>query len=166
MTGHAQGGVASRGPSFLFSGRRLLAGLGCALIAAGPVGVVVAHGGGSATAKAAPAAAPACASVGRGTARPSQVPAAVLPPGTTVTSVRHPRVGMTLVTGVVATPFRSAVEFYVTKLPAAGYINTTGDAEMDEAESFFRGAEVVGKWKVNGILGCPEAVRLALFVRT
>jgi len=90
----------------------------------------------------------------------------VLPPRTTVTSVRHPRVGTTLVSGVVATPFRSAVEFFVTKLPAAGYINTTGDAEMDEAGSFFRGADVVGKWKVNGILGCPEAVRLALFVRT
>ena len=61
-------------------------------------------------------------------------------------------------------PFRTAVEFFVTKLPAAGYLNTTGDAEMDEAESFFRGAAVQGKWKVNGILGCNEAVRLTLFV--
>jgi hypothetical protein len=36
---------------------------------------------------------------------------------------------------------------------------------MDEAESNFRGASVRGKWKVNGILGCAEAVRLTLFVR-
>ena len=52
----------------------------------------------------------------------------------------------------------------MTKLPAAGYVNTTGDAEMDEAESFFQGARVLGKWRVNGILGCPDAVRLTLFV--
>jgi hypothetical protein len=93
------------------------------------------------------------------------VPAAVLPPGTIVTSVRHPWSGTTMVNGVVARPFRSAVEFFVTKLPAAGYVNTTGDAEMDEAGSYFQGAEVLGKWKVNGILGCPEAVGLALFIR-
>ena len=82
----------------------------------------------------------------------------------TVTAVKHPRAGMILVQGVVASPFRSAVEFFVVKLPAAGYLNTTGDAEMDEAESFFQGSGVPGKWKVNGILGCPEAVRLALIV--
>ena len=166
MTRNAQRGVASRGPSFLFSGRRLLAGLGCVLIAAGPAGVVLLHGGGDGTAAAARMAAPSCASPERAIALPSQVPGAVLPTGTVLTSVQHPRAGTTLVRGVVATPFRSAVEFFVTKLPAAGYINTAGDAEMDEAESFFRGAEVAGKWKVNGILGCPGAVRLTLFVRT
>ena len=71
-----------------------------------------------------------------------------------------------MVSGVVASPFRSAVEFFVTELPAAGYVNTAGDAEMDEAESFFQGASLTGKWKVNGILGCPDAVRLALLVTT
>jgi hypothetical protein len=35
---------------------------------------------------------------------------------------------------------------------------------MDEAESFFRGAEMRGKWKVNGILNCPSAVTLTLLV--
>jgi hypothetical protein len=143
----------------------MLASLGCALVAAGAVGIAVLHGGGNGTAEAARVAAPACASVERGIAPPSQIPAAVLPPGAVVTSISHPRDGITLVNGVVASPFRSAVEFFVTKLPAAGYVNTVGDAEMDEAESNFRGASVRGKWKVNGILGCAEAVRLTLFVR-
>jgi hypothetical protein len=164
MIKHAQRGAASPGPSLLLTGRRMLASLGCALIAAVAVGIVVLHGGGSGTAEAARVAAPSCASAERGIAPPPEVPAAVLPPGTTVTSVKRPRAGMTLVQGVVASPFRSAVEFFVVKLPAAGYLNTTGDAEMDEAESFFRGAEMRGKWKVNGILNCPSAVTLTLLV--
>jgi hypothetical protein len=143
----------------------MLASLCCALLAAGAVGIAVMHGGGHGNAEAAArVAAPACASVERGIAPPPEIPAAVLPPGTVVTSVSHPQAGMTMVNGVVASTFRGAVEFFVAKLPAAGYVNTTGDAEMDEAESFFRGATVRGKWKVNGIPGCPEAVTLALYV--
>jgi hypothetical protein len=81
-------------------------------------------------------------------------------------SVTHPLDGMTLVTGVVPHEFRDAVDFFVTKLPAAGYRNGTGDAEMDEAEAFFTGPNVRGKWKVNGIANCAGAVTLALYVRT
>jgi len=164
----AQRGAGTPGPSFPLTGRRMLASLGCALLAAVAVGIVVMHGGGSGTAEAAATRVnvPACASASKGIPPPPDVPAAVLPPDTVVTSVEHPRSGMTLVTGVVASPFRSAVEFFLTKLPAAGYVNTTGDAEMDEAESFFRGAALSGKWKVNGILGCPNAVTLALYVKS
>jgi len=162
-----RGAVSSPGPSPPLTGRRMLASLCCALIAAAGVSIAVMHGGGNGTAEAAArVAAPACASVERGIAPPPEIPAAVLPPGTIVTSVERPQPGMTLVGGVVASSFRTAVEFYVTKLPAAGYLNTVGDAEMDEAESRFRGATVRGKWKVNGILGCPEAVTLALYVRS
>jgi hypothetical protein len=142
----------------------MIASLGCMLIAAGAATVVVLHGGGNGTAEAARVAAPACAAVERGIAPPPEIPAAVLPPGTVVTSVSRPQKGMTLVNGVVASHFRSAVEFFVSDLPGAGYVNTTGDAEMDEAESFFQGATIRGKWRVNGILGCSDAVRLTLFV--
>ncbi|HEX9352179.1 MAG TPA: hypothetical protein VF877_12985 [Gaiellaceae bacterium] len=99
-------------------------------------------------------------------ARPAEVPAAVLPPQTALTSVAHPIAGMTLVTGVVSQDFRSAVSFFVTKMPAAGYRNGAGDAEMDEAEALFTGPNLHGKWKLNGILGCPGAVTLALYVRS
>lgn len=165
MARNAQRGATSPGPSSPLTGRRMLAALCCAVLAAGVAGIVLLHGGGNGNAEAATrVAAPECASVERGIAPPPEIPAAVLPPGTVVTEVKRPQAGMTLVNGVVSSSFRSAVEFFVTKLPAAGYLNTTGDAEMDEAESFFRGAAVQGKWKVNGILGCNEAVRLTLFV--
>jgi hypothetical protein len=94
------------------------------------------------------------------------VPAAVLPPQTVLTSVKHPLAGMTLVTGVVSQEFRSAVDFFVTKMPAAGYRLGAGDAEMDEAEALFTGPNLRGKWKVNGIPNCPGAVTLALYVRS
>ena len=156
-------------PPFPFIGRRMLAAACCTPLAAAAVGLVAVHGGGNGNAEAAAPriSAPACASVERGTiAPPPEISAAVLPPETVITSVKHPRPGMTLVNGVVAAPFRAAVEFYVTKLPAAGFVNTVGDAEMGEAESFFVGAGVRGKWKVNGIPLCAGAVKLAVYVKT
>lgn len=72
--------------------------------------------------------------------------------------------GRTVVVGVIPGDFRSAVAFFVQKLPVSGYRNLSGDAEMDEAEAFFAGDGLRGKWKVNGILGCAEAVTLALYV--
>ena len=150
-------------------GRRMLASACCIPLAAAAVGLVAVHGGGNGNAEAAATrvSAPACASVERGTtAPPPEISAAVLPPETVITSVKHPHPGMTLVNGVVAEPFRSAVEFYVVKLPSAGYVNTVGDAEMGEAESFFVGAGVRGKWKINGIPLCANAVKLALYVKT
>jgi hypothetical protein len=73
---------------------------------------------------------------------------------------------MTLVTGVISREFRNAVQYFIADMPQSGYRNGTGDAEMDEAEARFTGPGVRGKWKVNGILGCPGAVTLALYVRT
>ena len=146
----------------------MLAAACCIPLAAAAVGFVAVRGGGNGNAEAAATrvSAPACASVERGTTAPPQISAAVLPPETVITSVKHPRPGMTLVNGVVAAPFTSAVRFFVTKLPEAGYVNTMGDAEMGEAESFFVGAGVRGKWKLNGIPLCADAVRLALYVKT
>jgi hypothetical protein len=161
-----QRGAGSSGPLSPYLGRRMLAALCCALLAAVAVGIVVKHGGGNGAAEAAATQArtPACASAPKGVTPPPEIPAAVLPPGTVITSVDHPRSGITLVSGVVPLQFRSAVEFFVTELPPAGFRNTVGDAEMDEAESFFDGPGVTGKWKVNGILACPDAVTLALYV--
>jgi len=72
---------------------------------------------------------------------------------------------MTLVTGVVSQEFSRAVDFFVTKLPAAGYRLGSGDAEMGEAEALFTGPSLRGKWKVNGIPNCAGAVSLGLYVR-
>jgi hypothetical protein len=71
----------------------------------------------------------------------------------------------TLVTGVIPLEFLTAVAFYVSELPRRGYQLGGGDAEMSEAEALFLGAMVRGKWKVNGIPNCPNAVLLSLLVR-
>ncbi len=150
-----------------FVGRRVFAGLVCALLAAVAVGFAAGQNRGKSgrPAVAAPVG-PGCARAAKAVGRPDEVPAAVLPPGTVLTSVVRSPGGVTLVTGVVPSEFRNAVQFFVTKLPAAGFRNGVGDAEMDEAEALFSGPGVQGKWKVNGILGCPGAVTLALYVRS
>jgi hypothetical protein len=160
-------GAGSTGPPPRI-GRKTLVLLCCLPLAAVAVGVALKHGGGNgAQAAAPPSKTPACAHVQKkAIARPAAVPAAVLPPGTVLTSVDRPVHGMTLVTGVVPQQFSAAVQFFVTKMPAAGYLNGIGDAEMDEAEAVFSGRGVQGKWKVNGIINCPNAVTLVLFVRT
>jgi hypothetical protein len=166
VTGITGKGAGRSGPRLPIR-RRVIAGLCCATLAVVAVSVAAGQSGKtSGRASSPPPSTPACAQAGKAIARPAEVPAAVVPPETTLASVSHPAAGMTLVTGVVPLQFRSAVEFFVTKLPSAGFRNTVGDAEMDEAESRFAGPGMTGKWKVNGILGCPDAVTLALYVRT
>jgi hypothetical protein len=162
--GFARKGAGPSGPRLR---RRVIAALSCATLGIIGVGVAAGQSGKSNSRDSStPLSTPACAHVGKAIARPSEVPAAVVPPETTLVSVSHPVDGMTLVTGVVPLQFRSAVEFFVTKLPAAGFRNTVGDAEMDEAESRFAGPGMTGKWKVNGLLGCPDAVTLALYIKS
>jgi hypothetical protein len=144
--------------------RRAFAWLCCAALGAVGVGIAAGQSGGG---KASPAhtSTPACAHAAKTVDRPAEVPAALLPPATTLTSTRHLAAGTTLVTGVIDRGLRAAVEFYVTDLPAAGYQNGRGDAEMAEAEALFSGNGVIGKWKLNAIPDCPDAVTLALFVK-
>jgi hypothetical protein len=108
---------------------------------------------------------PACARVTGSVDRPDSVPANLLPPGTVLNSRMNLPEDSTLVTGVIPLAFRGAVDFFVTKLPAAGYQLGAGDAEQYEAEALFLGERIKGKWKVNGIASCPRAVTLTLLVR-
>jgi hypothetical protein len=87
-----------------------------------------------------------------------------MPKGTALTSKMNLPRRQTLVTGVIPLEFRNAVAFYVSELPRRGYQLGGGDAEMSEAEALFLGADLHGKWKVNGIPNCPNAVLLSLLV--
>jgi hypothetical protein len=108
---------------------------------------------------------PACAEASERISRPDALPADLpLPEGIVFTSSRATRPGETLISAVIPVEFRTAVKFFVERLPAAGYQLGEGDSEQDEAESFFAGQRVKGKWKVNGILNCADAVRLTLLV--
>jgi hypothetical protein len=163
-TGTAREAGSGRPPRPLRMGRRGLSLLCCGALAVTAVGVAAGRGGPSEK-TAALTSSPVCANVGKGVDRPAAVPANLLPSGTVLSSSKDLGDGRTLVGGIVPSDFRTAVLFFVTKLPAAGYVNGAGDAEMDEAEALFTGDGVSGKWKVNGILNCPGAVTLALFVK-
>lgn len=138
-----------------------------AALGATVIGIATWRGGGDGGSNAAAApTVPACAHAGKSVARPDAAPAELFPSGTAITSSTNLPGGKTLVTGVVRLDFRSAVQFYVVNLPHAGYQLSGGDAEQDEAEAFFLGKGVRGKWKVNGILNCPRAVTVTLLVGT
>jgi hypothetical protein len=158
-----EGGAGRRGSSTLL-GRRSIAAAACLVVAAVAVGVAAGRGGGRSTATPRPTA-PVCAHATTYVDRPDSVPAELLPKGTALTSRMNLPPRQTLVTGVIPLEFRNAVAFYVSELPRRGYQLGGGDAEMSEAEALFLGAMVRGKWKVNGIPNCPNAVLLSLLVR-
>ncbi len=160
-TGRAGGNRPSLRGRF---GPRALAGIFLAALVVVVIGIAAGRGGDGASPQTKEVQSPACAGPIKSVDRPDAVPANLLPPGTVLTSRANlPQQG-TLVRGVIPLEFRSAVDFYVTKLPAGGFQLGGGDAEQDEAEALFLGERIRGKWKVNGILNCPDAVRLTLLV--
>jgi len=166
MNEQARGGPGdARPPSFFRPGPRMVAWLGMAALVIVLVGIASGrNNGGRFGPSGDTTTAPECAHVGQVVDRPASVPVNLLPPGTTLTSTMTLPDNKTLVTGVVPFDFRTAVQFFVTKLPDAGYRLGTGDAEQGEAEALFTGEGIKGKWKVNGIPNCPDAVTLALIV--
>jgi hypothetical protein len=158
------GGETGRSGPFSLLGRRTVAAIVCIALAAAVVGVAATRGGGSKATRTSKPAAPACAHATASVDRPAAVPENLLPPGTALTSRMNLPEGQMLVTGVIPRQFRNAVDYYVNDLPAAGYQLGAGDAEMGEAEALFLGADISGKWKVNAIANCPNAVTLALLV--
>lgn len=85
-----------------------------------------------------------------------------LPGGTRLTHATLSPNGDVLLAGVIPTDLRSAVLFFRNDLAAAGFVSEEGDAEQDEAEAPFKGQGIQGRWKVHGILACPNAVTLEL----
>jgi hypothetical protein len=161
----SRGGRDARPPRPLRIRPRAFVLAGSAALTLAVVGIAAGQTGGGPgrKAEAVQAVGPACGRTGEAVARPNAIPAELLPPGTVLTSSTR-RGGRVAVTGVISRDFRAAVAFFVSGLPKAGYRNIAGDAEMDEAEAVFAGEGLQGKWKVNGILGCADAVTLALYV--
>jgi hypothetical protein len=146
------------------NGVRALAGISMAVLAVVVIGIAAGRSGDGGSSQAAAPQAPACAGAKQSIDRPDVVPENLIPPGTAITSRMNLPKDQTLVTGVIPLDFRTAVDFFVTKLPQNGYQLGAGDAEMSEAEAVFLGEKIRGKWKVNGILNCPSAVTLTLLV--
>ena len=159
-----QAGGALRRASSALVRRRSLAAAACIGLAAIGIGVAAGRGGGGHAAAQTRPTAPSCAHATSYVDRPDSVPADLLPRGTALTSRMNLPQRKMLVTGVIPLEFRKAVAFYATELPRRGYLLAGGDAEMSEAEALFLGSGINGKWKVNGILNCPNAVTLSLLV--
>lgn len=122
-------------------------------------------GGGNESAGGNAAMVPTCAKTGKRVTRPDELPSDFpLPPGTVITSSGMPYPGQLLIGGVIPFDIQNAAEFFVDELPRAGYELGRGDSEQGEAEAPFTGHGVRGKWKVNGILNCSQAVTLTLVV--
>jgi hypothetical protein len=140
LTGGTAGGPLRRASGFLVVA---LALAGCG-------------GGGKHTASTANTTLPSCANVSyESKALPTgwQVP---LPDGFVATEVvDSPKIHQVI--GRAPGSFQSTVKFFRESLPAAGYEVGEGDAEEDEAESEFDGHGVHGRWRVNALLGCPDA---------
>jgi hypothetical protein len=111
------------------------------------------------------AALPPCANVSTVISRPPEFPNDFpLPDKTVITASQYSLGGSLTISAAVPMTFKEAATFFQNKLPAAGYKLLEGDAEMDEAEATFAGNGYQGKWKVNGILNCPRAVRLTIAI--
>jgi hypothetical protein len=134
-------------------------------ISVGAVALLLAGCGGS-DKETASAGLPACAKVDRTVSLPKDFPDEQLPTpdGTVFTTSERLESGAIRVGGVVPQQFSEVVAFFREELPAAGFPLGEGDAEQDEAESAFSGRGYAGKWKVNGILNCADAVTLAIVV--
>jgi hypothetical protein len=150
-------------PHSIAEGRCMRLAVRRAAILAASLGVLVAGCGSDGDGASASASEiPACAEVDETISRPSELSEGFpLPPGTVFTATRES--GSELqISAVIPDDFRSVVKFFSDELPASGYELGEGDAEQDEAEAPFTGNGTRGEWKINGIIGCQDAVRLTL----
>ena len=79
-----------------------------------------------------------------------------------MTASSAPHAGQLVLAGLVPADLQDAASFFDDSLRAGGYRQGLGDSESNEAEAPFTGHGFRGKWKVNSIAGCPEAVSLTL----
>jgi hypothetical protein len=75
------------------------------------------------------------------------------------------RYGYTIVSGYVPGAINPVRDFFVGRLPDAGFRLVQGDAEAAEAEAAYVGHGVHGRWKVRSVAGCPGALTLQIAVR-
>jgi hypothetical protein len=106
---------------------------------------------------------PSCARLGTAVHRPADIPPGFpVPRGTRFTEVSTGAAGTRLILGYAPLGLREAASWYRRQIAAAGYRQTSADAELMEAEARFAGEGTIGSWRVNAIQGCADAVVLTL----
>jgi hypothetical protein len=78
---------------------------------------------------------------------------------------REVRYGYAIYSGYVPGAVNPVRDFFVGRLPAAGFRLGAGDSESAEAEAGYSGHGVHGRWKVRAVDGCPGALAIQIAVR-
>jgi len=107
---------------------------------------------------------PACVQPGGHATLPSTLVRFPLPRGTVVER-RQLKYGYAIYSGYVPGAINPVRDFFVSRLPAAGFHLGAGDAEAAEAEAAWSGRGVRGRWKVQAVYGCPGALTIQIAVR-
>jgi hypothetical protein len=108
---------------------------------------------------------PACARPHAAVTVPAGLATFPLPRGTVLDS-RVAKYGYVIVSGHVPGYINPARDFFVSRLPGAGYRLGAGDAEAAEVETGFSGHGGFGRLKLREIAGCPGALSLQLAFRS
>jgi hypothetical protein len=107
---------------------------------------------------------PRCAQPHGRAALPAALARFPLPKGT-VLERKQLKYGYVFYSGYAPGAINPARDFFVSRLPAAGFVLGAGDAEVAEAEAAYFGHGVHGRWKVRAVDGCPGALTIQIAVR-
>src|SRR5437764_2800211 len=107
---------------------------------------------------------PACAHPQGHATLPSALARFPLPAGT-VLDRKQSKYGYAIYSGYVPGALDPVRDFFVGRLPAAGFTPGAGDAESAEAEAAYSGHGVHGRWKLHALFGCPGALTVQIAVR-
>lgn len=154
-------------PSWHRTLRRTVLLVACVTGCATPSSRSAAESPAAASTTAAPGALPGCAGVTTTIERPADFPARLpLPPGTVIASEERRSGGRIILHTFVPSDIRAVAVFFERELPAAGYRQSGGESESDEAEANFEDASLKGRWRARSIDQCPGAISLDVLVGT
>lgn len=87
-----------------------------------------------------------------------------LPDGLVITRTERRSGDRLIVSGFVPGDFHRVVEFFNTRLPAAGLPQRNGQIDPFDAESDFTGTALQGRWSVGLSIACRDAADLTVLV--
>lgn len=138
---------------------------GAALAALALTGASACGGGQHAAASSVPASPLPC-TARTGVALPAGWPPAVpLPTGLVVTRTEQRSGGRLIAYGRVGDDLHTVVQFFNTRLPAAGFKQRNGEIDRYDAESDFVGRTAQGRWTVGRSPECQDQSSVTLLVQ-
>ncbi|MFL5348369.1 MAG: hypothetical protein ACJ8AT_26535 [Hyalangium sp.] len=147
--------------------RRAALLVACVTGCAAPSARSAAESPAAASKSSAPGTLPGCAGASTRIERPADFPARFpLPPGAVIASEERRSGGRIILHTFVPSGIRDVAVFFDKALPEAGYRQSGGESESDEAEANFEDSSLKGRWRARSIDQCPGAVSLDVLVGT